>query len=200
MVLFIAVILLVLLIPAYHGPTTGGPKAIARNELNQIITAITAYHTDYGAYPISPSISHKTDVVYGNPGSLHYNSEIINVLRADGTDPGPNFQNALNTQKQIYLDVPTVKDPTNPKNGLGTGKEPNGITTPGEWYDPWGTPYMIFIDANDDGICDLGLVYSDFTSTAPHPANPHTSVAAASLGPDKQLAQKVTESTQTPTT
>jgi hypothetical protein len=138
------------------------------------------------------TISPKTDVVYGNPSGSHHNSDIVNVLRADSDDPGPNFRNALNTRKQIYLDVPVVKDPTNPRGGLGTGHETNtlGITTQGEWYDPWGSPYIIFIDANGDGVCDLGLVYSDFTSSGPHPTNPHTGVVAASLGPDKQVGTK----------
>jgi hypothetical protein len=159
------------------------------SDATQLVAATEAFHTDYGYYPIYPHTHWKVDAVYGIPGDSHHNSDIMNALRADGTDPGPNYQNAINTRQTIYLDVPTIRDPMNPKEGLGTGKETNsyGITTPGEWYDPWGSPYILFIDANGDGLCDLGLVYSDFTSSGTNSTNPHTGVAAASLGPDRRI-------------
>jgi type II secretory pathway pseudopilin PulG len=187
--LFVIVILLGLLFPGLRTPERKSP---AMNYMTQLVTATKAFYTDYGVYPIDPTLSVKTDTEYGPPGWTHHNYEVVNVLRADGTDPGPNYQNAINPRRTVYLDVPNIKDSANPRYGLGTGKETNcyGITTPGEWYDPWGSPYMLFIDANGDGVCDLRGVYSDFTSSGAKPTNPHTGVAAASLGPDRQIGMK----------
>jgi hypothetical protein len=155
------------------------------NDLTNLTVAAKAYYTDYGVYPIDPALSRKTDAVYGYPGWSHHNSEVVNVLRADGTDPGSNFRNALNPHQTIYLDVPDVRNPANPKSGLGTGKETNsyGVTAPGEWYDPWGSPYIVIIDAKGDGVCDLGQFYSDVPS-------PHTGVAGVSFGADKMIGRK----------
>jgi type II secretory pathway pseudopilin PulG len=181
-VIFIVAILLGLLIPAIH-PAGSSGKAEAKNDETQFVAAIQAFQKDYGYYPIDASVSRKVDAIYGYPGSGHHNSEIINVLRADGTDPGPNFRNAINTRQTVYLDVPDIKDAANPRSGLGTGKETNsyGVTTAGEWYDPYGAPYIVIIDANGDGVCDLGqFFYTDVDS-------PHVGVAGASFGKDRKI-------------
>ena len=66
---------------------------------------------------------------------------------------------------------------------MGTGKETNsyGVTRPGEWYDPWGAPYIVIIDANGDGVCDLGQYF--YTNVG----SPHVGVAAASFGKDGKI-------------
>lgn len=194
-VIAIIAVLMGLLLPSGSvlpsgGVHNGARKAMARNDLWQLTMGVNAFYTDYGYYPIASAVT-KTgmDAVYGIPGSSYHNSDVINVLRADGDDVGPNYKNVLNPRQQIYLNIPYIKNLAEPKSGLGTGHETNtyGVTTPGEWYDPWGSPYIIFIDANGDGICDLGRVYSDFTSTGSVPTNPHTGVAAATLGADKEI-------------
>jgi type II secretory pathway pseudopilin PulG len=181
-IIFVVAILMGFLSPA-GGSGNAARKAQTRNDLTQLAFAINAFHTDYGFYPIDRSISRKTDAVYGYPGWSHHNSELVNVLLADGTDAGPNFRNAINTHQTVYLDVPLIRDPANPRSGLGTGKETNsyGVTTPGEWYDPYGAPYIVIIDANGDGVCDLGqLFYSDIPS-------PHFGAAGISFGKDKKV-------------
>jgi len=187
--ILVLLVLAGLVMPMICRASTAAQKSQAANDMTQVTTAVMAFRTDYGSYPIDPSVSRKVDAVYGCPGWSHHNSEVLNVLRADGADPGPNFRDAVNTRKVEYMDIPIVRDLSNPKRGLGTGKESNGfgVTTAGEFYDPWGSPYIIFIDANGDGFCDLGRVYSDFTSPG---ANRQAQVTAASLGPDKQIGTK----------
>jgi len=182
-VVFIVVILIGLLIPAGPVSKNAAKKAQAKNDLTQLDTATKEFYTENGYYPIDRSVSRKVDAIYGYPGWNHHNSELVNVLRADGTDTGPNFGDWLNPHKVVYLDVPDIKDPANPRSGLGTGKEINsyGVTTAGEWYDPYGAPYIVIIDANGDGVCDLGqFFYTDVES-------PHVGVAGASFGKDRRI-------------
>jgi len=157
-------------------------KAQARNDLIQLYVAVEAYHTDYGVYPIDPSL--KDLAMYGFPGGAHHNFELINTLRADGTDPGPNHNNALNSRGTVYLDIPWVKDSAAPRGGMGWGRETDGrnIKVPGEWYDPWGNPYMCIIDTTGKGISNLGSIYSDLA--APNSINPPAHVVGISFGPD----------------
>jgi type II secretory pathway pseudopilin PulG len=182
-VIFVVAILLGLLIP---GSRVGSAalKAQAMNDLTQICTATRAFYTDYGHYPIDQKVRWNGNAVYGFPGQSRHNSDVINSLRADGTDPGPNFHNAINTNSTIYLDVPYVRNLANPRSALGTGKETNrfGATVPGEFYDPWGTPFIILIDAHGGG-CDLNLIYSGY----PTSVHPRTDVTGISLGADAKI-------------
>ena len=164
-------------------------RSAVLNDLVQFRAAVQAYHTDYGVYPIDPSIHWTGAAAYGIPGGPHHNSDVMNVLRADGTDPGPNFQNAINSRAVVYMDVPQVRDLSAPRSGLGNGKETNGfgVTTPGEWYDPWGSPYLFFIDTGGSGIRDLGLIYTDLTFSGPNPDYPPTAVVGVSLGKDGKI-------------
>jgi hypothetical protein len=71
-------------------------------------------------------------------------------LRASGSTTLGTSAIAINTRQVIYLDVPLVKNSAAPKAGLGSGSETTGYGA-GEWYDPWGVPYIIAVDANYDG-------------------------------------------------
>ena len=157
----------------------------AANDLLQLVTAVEAYHTDYGVYPIDPAAHWTNRAMYDFPGGDHHNFEVVNVLRAD-TDQGPNSGIALNPREIVYLDVPSVKDNTHPKSGLGTSTTTNalGINAPGEWYDPWGNPYLVAIDTTGKGISDLGFIYSDANLAAPNSIKPAAKVVCISLGPD----------------
>jgi hypothetical protein len=135
------------------------------------------------------------DEEYGAPsGSLH-NQELVNVLRADtlSTDTlstSGSSPLSVNTRAVVYLDVPLVKDSTSPKSGLGTGKESNGITTKaGEWYDPFGEPYIVDVDGNYDGYVQptpsLLTAYKDLNYINWNGANSvQTGVIAGSFGAD----------------
>jgi len=55
-VIFVIAILTGLLLPGSH-QGAAARKAMARNDLTQLVTATKAFYTDYGFYPIDPSIS-----------------------------------------------------------------------------------------------------------------------------------------------
>jgi hypothetical protein len=179
-------VLLGLIIPAFQLPEHPARKAEAANDLEQLCDAINAYHTDCGVYPINPAVRWKDCAVYGMSGG-HHNFELINTLRADGTNEGPNYGNALNTHQTVYLDVPNVRDSANPKDGLGAGTETDGrnIRVPGEWYDPWGRPYTIMVDMTGKGFSNLGFIYSDLAK--PDLYKPPVGVVGITFGADGQL-------------
>jgi len=190
-VIAIIAVLMGLLLPALNPATSGVKRAAASNDIKQFTVAVKAFYTDYGVYPIDSAIEAAApkDVEYGASTDSYHNQEIVNVLRGDtlATDTlstsgsSPSF---VNPRQVIYLDVPSVKDPTNPKSGLGTGKETNGITAKsGEWYDPWGEPYIIAIDGNYDGFVQSNpgvlLQYQDITYAT---VNGHNAVQAGVIG------------------
>jgi prepilin-type N-terminal cleavage/methylation domain-containing protein len=117
-------------------------KAQAKNDLLQIVTAVNAFYTEYGKYPLATQgsdASFTTD-----------NSAVINALRAVAPD-------TLNTRKIIFLSPPQVGD-TNPKGGVATS---------GIYYDPWGSVYLITIDgAYNNSVANP---YTAATGAGPDP-------------------------------
>jgi prepilin-type N-terminal cleavage/methylation domain-containing protein len=158
-VIAIIAILMGLLLPALNAAKNAARKSQAKNDLTQLVAAVKAFYTDYGVYPIDPQIEQGTpkDVEYGTSGETH-NQDVINVLRAD-TNTADSLATSgssplsVNTREVVYLDVPLVKDNTSPKAGLSSaatqGPYQNGKA--GDWYDPFGEPYIVAIDGNYDG-------------------------------------------------
>src|SRR3984893_14569451 len=118
-VITIIVILLGFLFPAFQGVQDRARKVQAKNDLTQIATAVNAYYTEYGKYPIVTD-----DSRIANTSDLFY------TLRAVAS--GANASNAANTRQIAFLNIPDAKGPTKPKNGIG-GE--------GQYYDPWGQTY-----------------------------------------------------------
>lgn len=162
-VIAIIAILMGLLLPALSAAKNAARRAQAKNDVTQFVTAVKAFYTDYGTYPIDPNIAttsgSNVDVEYGNTADTYHNFNVVNVLRADtsGSDTlqvSGSSPISVNTRQVVYLDVPLVKTLTSPKAGLGTGTETGNNGKGGEWYDPWGVPYIIAIDGNYDGYID----------------------------------------------
>jgi prepilin-type N-terminal cleavage/methylation domain-containing protein len=199
-VIAIIAILMGLLLPAMNAAKNAAKKSAAKTDLTQLVNATKSFYTDYGVYPVDPSLGSTQDQEYGAPSGNRHNSDVINVLRAD-TNPGDTLSSgaaptSINTREVVYLDVPLVKNSLSPISGLGTGKETNGISTPGEWYDPFGGPYIIDIDANYDGYVDLTsavlLGYKDpnFYLTFKGGSALQTGVIAGSFGGDHVQGSK----------
>jgi len=134
-VIAIIIILAGLLYPAYQAVQSQAKRTQAKNDLTQIVNAVNAYYTEYGKYPLATA-----DTVYGPAGSL--NDGLFYTLRAVAS--GVNAGNAQNLRVIAFINPPYVKDPANPRSGIGT------TTGAGQYYDPWGTPYVIKIDGNYD--------------------------------------------------
>ena len=72
----------------------------------------------------------------------HTDRDLFYTLRAVAL--GANTGDVANPRKIAFISPPDVKDPANPRSGIGT------TTGAGRYYDPWGTPYVIRIDGNYD--------------------------------------------------
>jgi prepilin-type N-terminal cleavage/methylation domain-containing protein len=127
-VIAIIAVLLGLVFPVFQGVLERAKKVQAKNDLSQIVTAVNAFYTEYGKYPIVTD-----DSPIANTSDLFY------ILRAVAS--GANASNAANTRQIAFLNVPDAKDPTKPKNGMGGD---------GQYYDPWGQTYKIAIDGTYD--------------------------------------------------
>ena len=129
-VISIIIILMGLLFPAFRGAQDQAKKVQAKNDLVQIVTAVNAFYTEYGQYP-GPSGS---DTTFGSSGTT--NKALFDESRGTG--------GTVNTRQIVFITLPDVKDPANPRSGIGT------TTRTGEYFDPWGMPYNIIVDGNYD--------------------------------------------------
>ncbi len=186
-VISIIAILIGLLFPALRGVQEQARRTQAKNDLAQIVTAINAYYTEYGKYPVDLPAGNTTDAYFGSgttpPGatSRGTNDWLFDVLRANtsstktsaNTCPGTNLVTCLNPRQIVFISPPYVKVPATPISGIGT------TTGAGQWFDPWGTPYAIEVDGNYNNQIDN----NPYTANA-GPTPLQAGVIAWSLGSD----------------
>jgi prepilin-type N-terminal cleavage/methylation domain-containing protein len=167
-VIAIITVLAGLLYPAFQSVLNSAKKTQAKNDVNQIVTAVNAYYTEYGKYPTTSA----TDVTFSTN-----NNTLFDILR---NMPG----NASNSRGIVFTDVPPAKDQTKPKSGIQTST--------GVWYDPWGSAYNVAIDANYNVIVrapsytDLVPTYATATDGSSD-VGVRTGVIAWSFGPNGLL-------------
>src|SRR5438552_10403338 len=131
-VIAIIAILIGLLFPAFSTVQDQAKRTQAKNDLTQIVSAVNAYYTEYGKYPVA--IADDTAIIP--------NSTLFDVLRnMTGLNPG----NASNPRAIVFISPPYVKDTANPRGGIQST-----VTNIGVYYDPWGTPYQVAIDTGYD--------------------------------------------------
>jgi prepilin-type N-terminal cleavage/methylation domain-containing protein len=128
-VIAIITVLVGLLFPAFQAVQNSAKKTQAKNDLTQIVTAVNAFYTEYGKYPLVT-----TDTPLLSTGDLFY------TLRAVAL--GANANNIVNPRQIVFISPPDAKDQTNPRSGIKT--------LDGQWYDPWGTTYKITINGTYD--------------------------------------------------
>jgi type II secretory pathway pseudopilin PulG len=141
-VITIIIILMAFLLPAFRGVQNQAKRTQAKNDLTQIVTAVNAYYTEYGKYPVTTQ-GDDTQAIFKAD-----NSDVMYTLRAIAF--GANASDALNPRKIVFISPPDVKDPTNPRAG---------VASTGIYYDPWGKDatkpesgvYHIAMDGNYDG-------------------------------------------------
>jgi len=160
------VILMGLLFPAFRGVQDQAKRTQVKNDLTQIVTAVNAFYTEYGKYPLPAGAAN--DTIYGTSGAP--NKALFDELRATGTT-------TQNPKRIVFISPPDVKDPANPRSGIGT------TTSAGEYFDPWGKPYLVEIDGDYEG-----KVANPYTANAGAVPDLQTSVIAWSLGKDQSGA------------
>ena len=191
-VIAIIAILIGLLFPAFIAVQNQAKKTQAKNDLTQIVTAVNAFYTEYGRYPTTST----TDITYGSTSIIvstgttagpagSTNDLLFNELQAcTAAGPSCSAASTLNTRLIVYISPPPVKNPALPKSGIGvTG---TGAPAPvGQYWDPWGTPYTVRIDADYNN--SVANPYAAQT-TGGAGADPITAgVIAWSLGSDQTL-------------
>src|SRR5438876_5160566 len=164
-VIAIIAILIGLLFPAFSAVQDQAKRTQAKNDLTQIVTAVNSYYTEYGKYPLVAA-----DTIYGPAGSL--NDGLFYTLRAVAL--GANAGDVANPRKIVFISPPDVKDPANPRSGIGTA-----AATVGQYFDPWGKAYNVEIDGGYDNT-----VANPYTANAGATPNLQLGVIAWSLGTD----------------
>ncbi len=161
-VLAIIGILASMMLPGLARTKTKAQVQRARVEMDQIVSAITEYHSFYSRFPVSEQAAKAAaalgeDVTYGGviegtqtwisgPSTyLTNNCELMAVLLdlecyGDGA-PTINRGHIKNPRRSPFLTA-TVRSDTNAVPGVGID---------GMYRDPWGSPYIITVDVNEDG-------------------------------------------------
>jgi len=161
LVIVIIVILLGLAFPVFQGVLERAKKMQAKNDVTQIVTAVNAFYTEYGKYPLVTD-----DTPIAN------NSDLLYTLR--GAAYGANALNAVNTRQIVFISPAEDTSQTNPKGKIGST---------GQFYDPWGQPYKIVIDGNYDN-----QITNPYTAdTGAGPGTLRQGVLAWSYGKDTKL-------------
>src|SRR6478609_5597686 len=156
-VVAIIAILVGLLFPAFKAVQTQARQTQAKNDLTQIVNAVNAFYTDYGKYPLAT-----------NDNTITNNAALMNVLLATDTTNNP--------RQIVFINPPYVKKDT-------AGNRRSGVSpTDGQFYDPWGTPYVMKINGTYDN--QLANPYSLNAG----PATLAIGVIAWSFGTDGQSA------------
>lgn len=121
-VILIISILMSLTFTAVNSVRESARRTAAKRDLLQIVSAVNAYYTEYGVYPIRPP----EDGVGSEVSFTIDNSDLFYTLRA--VREGVNAEGLLNPKSIRFIDVPDAANPDFPRRGLSKGI----------WYDPWG--------------------------------------------------------------
>ena len=213
-------ILAAMILPTLGKAKGSAKKAQARSEMQNISGAVRAYEAEYSRFPIptlitrqlkTPDYTFGTKHMMGNsarlltnpkgeplepiatPGRVQVsNAELVAILRAEvkfrNGRPTSNRNHGMNPKKVNFLNA---KDVTSTTQG--------GVGTDGVFRDPWGSPYIVTVDANYDGKT-IDAFYGQGGVSAPTKANNNeglngltrvkggyqasSSVLVWSLGPD----------------
>src|SRR5437870_6268272 len=79
-VIAIIAVLLGLAFPVFQGVLDRAKKVQAKNDLTQVVTAVNAFYTEYGRYPIDSTITTDATATFGGGGST--GKPVLDELRA----------------------------------------------------------------------------------------------------------------------
>jgi prepilin-type N-terminal cleavage/methylation domain-containing protein len=150
-VILIIATLAAMLTTAATGVFERARKVQAKNDLIQIVTAVNAFYTEYGYYPVSGIT---TDAFFGagaTPAGCTSgggNDVLLDVLRN-------RVASALNGRQIVFL---------SPRGAQNTVPPKGGIAADNRYYDPWGSQYAVVIDTNYDNA--ISNPYSDTDGSA----------------------------------
>ncbi len=162
-VIAIIAILASLLLPAIVGAKTKAKIAQTKTEMANLAVAVRTYENDYSRNPMPAKLAEdeaakaNADFTYGDKDLLdtpqrilngyNYeanNSQLMKILLdfGDSVPTNPNRDHIRNPRKVRYFDPKQVSD-----------ESPGLSTKDYVLRDPWGKPYIITLDMNDDNKC-----------------------------------------------
>lgn len=162
---FIAV--LIALFEPLNGRRAVSYRSTALHDEKLIVAAVKAYEDEYHNLPVDPNASGV--IVFSKD-----NNVLLDVLR---NRTGTSWGNSLNPRGFTILQVPPAPDQEHPKGGIQTST--------GIWFDPWGAPYHIAINAARDGVLNGKNRIPDFYSDVG--ALKNLDVIVWSCGEDRKL-------------
>jgi len=165
-------ILAAMILPTLGKAKDSAKKAQAKSEMQNISGAVRAYEAEYSRFPIPTQITRQLETLDYTFGTMHMagssprlltnpkgnalpeiatrgrvqvsNAELVAILRAQerfrNDRPTSNLRHKMNPKKISFLNA---KDVTSTTQG--------GVGTDGVFRDPWGSPYIVTVDANYDG-------------------------------------------------
>ncbi len=150
--------------PVYQSVQNSAKKTQAKNDITQVVTAVNAFYTEYGKYPIDSTVTTDAAATYGGtPDSKN----LFETLRGKTT--------TLNTRQIVFISPPEDTNQVSPKGKIGRD---------GQFHDPWSTAYVIRIDADYDNQITPNP-YGPNNGAGPEPIR--QGVIAWSLGKDLTL-------------
>src|SRR6266705_473150 len=148
-VILIIGILIVFSFPVFKGVLDRAKKVQAKNDLTQIVTAVNAYYTEYGKYPIVIS---GADVTFtgtaAGTSSGSSNAALFDVLRNNTSGINGPTVTSLNPRQIVFVQPSVVRNTSRPMLGV----VPNGSTGAVIWYYTWGSHYNVAIDGNYNNV------------------------------------------------
>ncbi len=166
-VIAIIAILAAMLLPVLGVVKTKAKVTEAKLQIQDIVTAVQNYNSAYSRFPVSPAAqanAYGEDITYGGiytnssgtswppmlpvPGYDTNCSEVISILMnitnfPNGSGATVNTNSQKNPQQTIFLNAKMVGD-TVTWPGVG----PDLV-----YRDPWGNPYIISMDLDEDNEC-----------------------------------------------
>ncbi|MDP7048743.1 MAG: prepilin-type N-terminal cleavage/methylation domain-containing protein [Verrucomicrobiota bacterium] len=171
-VIGIIAILAAMILPTLGKAKDSAKKAQAKSEMQNISGGVRAYEAEYSRFPIPTQITAQLKTPDYTFGTMHMsgnsarrltnpkgellpkiatsgrvqvsNAELVAILRAQEKfrtgRPTSNRNHRMNPKKVNFLNA---KDVTSTTQG--------GVGTDGVFRDPWGSPYIVTVDANYDG-------------------------------------------------
>jgi prepilin-type N-terminal cleavage/methylation domain-containing protein len=125
----IVAVLLGLAFPVFQGVQDRARKVQAKNDVTQIVTAVNAFYTEYGRYPIDSTITTDAAATFGAGGAT--SKPVLDELRAKST--------TLNTRQIVFISPPEDTTQASPRGKIGSD---------GQFHDPWSSAYAFEIDAD----------------------------------------------------
>src|SRR5437763_4228721 len=98
-VIVIIAVLMGLAFPVFQSIQNQARKTQAKNDVTQIVTAVNAFYTEYGKYPLPSTATNDATATYGSSNS---NKTLFDELRG--------ITIALNTRQIVFISPAEAKD------------------------------------------------------------------------------------------